>query len=159
MPISRRVLLLWLVMGRPSPYSVGGVISPAPLVATPRPGGADRGRDEGSLRYFILPRAFASLPSSCGMPCGHLPRTLRGQFGKQPYREHRALRPGGQWRVAATPLPQGTDCFSGLCFSEKYKTFSYGLVHLSSGLVLASLQLRRPARATVPTCRRSTPPP
>src|SRR5215211_1338795 len=96
MPISRRVLLLWLVMGRPSPYSVGGVISPAPLVSTPRPGGADRGRAEGSLSYFILPHAFASPPSSCGMPCGHLPRTLRGQFGKQPYPEHRALRQGGR---------------------------------------------------------------
>src|SRR5215217_6578308 len=57
---------------------------------------ADRGRAEGSLRYFILPRAFASPPSACGMPCGHLPRTLRGQFGKQPYPEHRALRPGGR---------------------------------------------------------------
>src|SRR5215212_512986 len=65
-------------------------------LSTPRPGGADRGRDEGSLSYFILPHACASPPSSCGMPCGHLPRTLRGLFGKQPYPEHRALRPGGR---------------------------------------------------------------
>src|SRR5918995_3572985 len=54
------------------------------------------GSADGSLSHFNLPHAFASPPSSCGMPCGHLPRTLRGQFGKQPYPEHRALRSGGR---------------------------------------------------------------
>src|SRR5215203_4968425 len=70
-------------------WETGLLFQPAPT-----PSGPEESR--GNLSYFILPHAFAASPSPYGTPSGHLPRTLRGQFGKQPYREHRALRPGGR---------------------------------------------------------------
>src|SRR5215204_4657083 len=61
-----------------------------------------------TAKDFILPHAFAVPPSARGVPCGHLPRTRRGQFGKQPCPEHRALLAGGHGIARGRSAPSAS---------------------------------------------------